>query len=70
MWYISHCRTRAAPANETQAGVILTRLAGLLAWAEAEGVLSFGLGDVLDLYTEGAEPISSAPLVRTEAVLK
>jgi len=56
--------------NEAEAGSILSRLARLLAWAERDGIRSLGLSDVRDLYTEGAEPISSAPPVRTGAVLK
>jgi hypothetical protein len=56
--------------NEPEAAAILRRLAGLLAWAERDGIRSLGLGDVPELYTEGARPISSASPVRTGAILK
>ncbi|MDE1985970.1 MAG: hypothetical protein KGJ53_09485 [Alphaproteobacteria bacterium] len=36
--------------NESEADAIIERLAGLLAWAEREGVLSLGLGDVPSLF--------------------
>ncbi|MDE2630852.1 MAG: hypothetical protein KGM97_07665, partial [Alphaproteobacteria bacterium] len=36
--------------NEAEAGAILQRLAGLLAFAQREGVSSLGLGDVPDLF--------------------
>lgn len=36
--------------NETEAGGILKRLAGLLAFAQREGILSLGLGDVPELF--------------------
>jgi len=57
-------------ANEAEADAILRRLAGLLAFAEREGIGSLGLGDVPDLYTESARPISSASPVWTEAVVE
>jgi hypothetical protein len=36
--------------NEAEAGGILKRLAGLLAFAERESIGSLGLGDVRDLF--------------------
>ena len=36
--------------NESEAAAILRRLAGLLAWAEREGVRSLGLGDIRELF--------------------
>jgi hypothetical protein len=56
--------------NEPEAAAILRRLAGLLAWAERDGIRSLSLSDVPELYTEGARPISSASPVRTGAILK
>jgi hypothetical protein len=37
--------------NETEADAIMNRLAGLLAFAEREGIRSLGLGDVPELFT-------------------
>jgi hypothetical protein len=37
--------------NEAEADAITNRLAGLLAFAEREGIRSLGLGDVQELFT-------------------
>ncbi len=40
--------------NEAEAGAIMGRLAGLLAWADREGIRSLGLGDVPELFNRSA----------------
>jgi hypothetical protein len=43
-------RTSPYAANEAEADAIINRLAGLLAFAEREGIRSVGLGDVPELF--------------------
>jgi hypothetical protein len=53
---------RASPyaMNETKAGAIVERLAGLLAFAEREGIRSLGLGDVPELFARSGPAGQSA----------
>jgi hypothetical protein len=42
--------------NEAEADAIMNRLAGLLAFAEREGIQSLGLGDVPELFAHSGPP--------------